>query len=63
MDETAEEQDFHERDVALRRGVELVDLVDAEALLELLPDVRAQAVAGHARDQVLAVGGFDRLVE
>mmetsp|Transcript_28248 Transcript_28248/g.90368 ORF Transcript_28248/g.90368 Transcript_28248/m.90368 type:complete len:397 (-) Transcript_28248:313-1503(-) len=44
----------HETGVALRRRVELDDLLDAEALLELLPDVRPQAVAhGDADAEVL----------
>src|SRR5690606_18116982 len=35
--------DVHEPDVALGRPVELVDLRDAEALLEPLPDLGSQA--------------------
>src|SRR5262249_31762114 len=42
-------------DVAFSRAVELADARDAEALLELLPDVRAQAVADGDAHAVIAI--------
>jgi hypothetical protein len=54
--------EVHERDVALGRAVELQDARDAEALLERLPDVGAQTVAGGDPDRVVAVVLARRLV-
>src|SRR5699024_7338746 len=48
-------------DVALAGGVEFADPLDAEALLELTPDLGAQAVAGHDAHPVVAVAGPGRL--
>src|SRR5690606_36144454 len=52
-----------EADVALRGGIELSDLLNAEALLEGLPDGWAQAVANHLLQGMVAVVGSGRLVQ
>ena len=52
-----------EGQVAFAGAVELADLVDAEALLERLPDLRPQAVADHKPYPVVAVAGRDGTVE
>jgi hypothetical protein len=52
-----------ERQVGLAGTVKLGDALDAEALLERVPYVGAEAVAGYRAHRVLAVFGRRRLVE
>ena len=58
-----EVEDVQKGDVALAGGVELVDVVDAEAASEFLPDGRAQAVADHHAHRVVGVVGLRRAIK
>ena len=48
-------KDIQKRHVAFAGGVELVNIVDREALAEFLPDRRPQPVADHHPDRVVGV--------
>ena len=52
---------IHDHEIALRRGIELVNVLDVESLLELGPDVGSQTVSHRYADCVRVLAVVDAL--